>query len=76
MVLVQQTSYCHIDDVNETVTELTHRVCPECGHVFETTLDMYNEIRHLAEQMEIVISPEPEYDYEAVTYCPLCLHDF
>lgn len=76
MVLVQQTSYCYIEDRNEPVTENTYRVCLECGHVYEHTFDLYNAAKELADQMEIILPPEPEYDYEKVAYCPLCLHDF
>ena len=58
-------SYCEIHHTEESVTAATHRVCLECGHVYETERDLH-----------VTWIVEWGYCPEEIFSCPECSHDF
>jgi hypothetical protein len=68
-MLESDVSYCCIDDKNEVITPNTHRVCFECGHVFELADDLVSAFFETYPERKQVVASE-------ITFCPLCLHDW
>jgi Fe2+ or Zn2+ uptake regulation protein len=69
----ETTNRCVIHEVDEPLTETTHRVCFECGHVYETPTDVEQLHREIADDYTIQVSGKKAED---ILFCPLCLHDW
>lgn len=71
--------HCVSCDVDELLDEKSYQLCWECNHVYQTKEDLLREylLNHPDYKRHVLYAyPLEQVQVSAITFCPLCLHDW